>query len=94
MPHSSIMCTNVAFFLINSLQPHWDLSEGGGVFDFCLGPRVPRDSAGDTYVRMSSKACAATSLTWMHVQAIHPQTNSEKVMLACSVLRQIITLRE
>ena len=91
MPHSSIMCTNVAFFHYN---PTGTSVRGGGVFDFCLGPRVPRDSAGDTYVRMSSKACAATSLTWMHVQATHPQTNSEKVMLACSVLRQIITLRE
>ena len=78
-----------AFFLINSsnsFQPHWDLSEGGGVFNFS---RVPRHSAGGTYVRMSSEARTAT--TWMHVRATHPQTNSEKVMLACSVLRQIIT---
>ena len=41
------------------------------------------------YVRMSSEARAETM--WMHAQATHPQTNSEKVMLlACSVLKQII----
>ena len=54
---------------------------GGGCFDICLGTRVLRHSAGGT----SSEARAAT--TWMHVQATHPQTNSEKskvMLLACS----------
>ena len=66
----------------------WGGGGGGGGGLWFLSR--PQSAETQWYVRMSSEARAAT--TWMHVQATHPQTNSEKVMLACSVLRQIITL--